>query len=143
MIMGIRENIKGILKFNDTPPRLALAFAIGVFIAFTPTVGLHTITAFFLAWVFRMNKVVTFTGTLISNPYTVVPIYGMSLWFGSKLLGQRIGFDIDLKNLNLWNLWGEFKPLLLPLIVGTTVLGIVTAIISYFILYHLIKRYKG
>lgn len=140
--MDIREKLKGIFGFKDPPDRLALAFAIGVFVAFTPTIGLHTISAFFLAWAFRVNKAVTFSGTLISNPYTVIPMYGISLWFGSKLLGQRIGFDIDLKNLSLWNLWGEFKPLLLPLFLGTTVLGIISAIISYFILYYLIKRYR-
>ena len=140
--MDIRERIRGILSLKESPDRLAFAFAIGVFIAFSPTIGLHTVSAFFLAWVFRLNKVVTFTGTLISNPYTVVPIYGICIWFGSKLLGRRIEFDIDWGNLRLWSLWGEFKPLLLPFIVGTVLLGIVAATISYFSLYYLIKKYR-
>jgi uncharacterized protein (DUF2062 family) len=140
--MGIREKIKGILRFSDPPDRLALAFAIGVFIAFTPTVGLHTISALFVASVFRVNKAVTFAGTLISNPYTQIPVWGVCLWFGSELLGQRIGFDLDWGNLSLWNLWAELKPLLLPLFLGATVLGILAAIVSYLILYYLVKRYR-
>lgn len=140
--MGIRERIRGILGFKDSPDRLALAFAVGVFIAFTPTVGIHTVSAIFLAWVLRINRVVTFAGTLVSNPYTVIPIYGICLWFGSKILGQRIGLNIDWKNQSLWDLWGGIKPLLLPLFLGATILGIGAAIVSYFTLYYLIQRYR-
>lgn len=140
--MGIRETIKGILTFGDSPNRLSLAFAIGIFIAFTPTVGLHTLSAIFIAWALRMNKAVTFAGTFVSNPYTQIPIYGLCLWVGSKLSGQKIKFNIDWKNLSLWNLWVEIKPLLLPLILGATILGIGAAIISYFALYYLIQRYR-
>lgn len=140
--MGIRDRIRGILGFNEPSDRLALAFAIGIFIAFTPTVGLHTVSAFFLAWAFRLNKAVTFSGTLICNPYTAIPIYGFCLWFGSKLLGQKIGIAIDWKNLSFLNLWSELKPLLLPIFLGTMVLGIVAAIISYFLIHYLIKRYR-
>lgn len=92
--MGIRETIKGILTFGDSPNRLSLAFAIGIFIAFTPTVGLHTLSAIFIAWALRMNKAVTFAGTFVSNPYTQIPIYGLCLWVGSKLSGQKIKFRV-------------------------------------------------
>lgn len=140
--MGLRDRIRGILGFNEPPDRLALAFAIGAFIAFTPMVGLHTVIAFFLAWVFRWNKAVIFSGTLICNPYTAIPIYGFCLWFGAKLMGKEIVMNIGWKNLNILSLWGEFKPLLLPFFLGTIISGTVAAIISYFIFYYLIKRYR-
>lgn len=140
--MGLRKTLRAVLGFNEPPERLALAFAIGSFIAFTPTVGLHTISAILIASLFRVNKVVAFAGTLISNPYTQIPIYVASYWFGSTVLGQKIGLNIEWGNLTLKTLWVQFKPILMPLFVGSIALGIVASIVSYFIFYYGIQRYR-
>lgn len=140
--MKIINKIKSAMSLDDTPERLALAFAIGVFVAFTPIVGLHTISVIFLAWVFRLNKIVSVIGSNISNPYTLIPLYAASIWCGSVLLGQKMGLDLDWGNLSLNTFLIQVKPLLIPLVIGSIVLGIISSVGSYFIFYYGVRRYK-
>lgn len=83
----LRAKIREALHLGETPQRTALAFALGVFIAFTPTYGLHTASVVFLAWVLRLNFPAILVGSLINNPWTVVPILGATMWTGFVLLG--------------------------------------------------------
>ena len=64
-----------VLHADDPPHRLALGAAIGVFVAFTPTVGLQMMLTVSLAWLLRANKVIGLPVVWISNPATLVPIY--------------------------------------------------------------------
>ena len=63
-----RAAFRRLLAIDDPPERTALAFSIGVFIAFSPLLGLHTILATLIAFVFRFNKVAIYTGTFLNNP---------------------------------------------------------------------------
>ena len=74
--------LRRLLAIDDPPERTALAFSIGVFITFSPFLGLHTIIATVLAFVFRFNKVAIYTGTYINNPLTLVPIIVVSYGIG-------------------------------------------------------------
>lgn len=85
-----RATIRRLLAIDDPPERTALAFTIGVFITFSPLLGLHTIIATLLAFLFRFNKVAIFTGTYINNPFTLVPIIIVSYGIGSFLLGRPL-----------------------------------------------------
>jgi len=76
------------MQFDEPPRRLAAAFALGVFIAFSPWLGLHIVSAVALAWLFRLNKVVVLTASLLNNPWTIVPMYVFCLWSAS---GSRAG----------------------------------------------------
>lgn len=141
--MKIRNKIRSALSLNDPPERLALSFAIGVFVAFTPLVGLHTMSAILLASLFRVNKTIAITGSvLISNPYTQIPLFAASFWCGSLFFRQKIVFDLDWGSLSLKTFWVQLKPVIPPLVVGSVVLGIVASIASYFIFYYWIQRYR-
>src|SRR4026207_660616 len=86
-----RAAFRRLLAIDDPPERTALAFSIGVFIAFSPFLGLHTILATVLAFAFRFNKVAIYTGTFINNPFlTLVPIIIASYAVGAFLLGRPI-----------------------------------------------------
>ena len=74
----------GTWKLEGPPERTALAFSVGVFIAFSPFLGLHTIMATALAFAFRFNKVAIYTGTFVNNPFlTLVPIIVASYAVGA------------------------------------------------------------
>ena len=60
-----RTAFRRLLAIDDPPERTALAFSIGVFIAFSPFLGLHTIMATALAFLFRFNKIAIYTGTFV------------------------------------------------------------------------------
>ncbi len=138
-----RDRVKSLFKLNDSPHKLAFAFALGVFIAFSPTIGLHTLSCFVLAWALRLNTIVVVTAAFINNPWTVVPMYGFCLWLGVKITGShRPVPEIPWNELSFTNAWLILKPYLLPFIVGTVAVGIVAAGISYLLFYWAIVRYK-
>ena len=64
-----------VLHANDPPHVLALGFAIGVFVAMTPTMGVQMIIAAAVAAAFRANKILSMAAVWISNPATMVQIY--------------------------------------------------------------------
>jgi len=140
---NIRDRIRGIFQLNDSPNQLALAFAVGVFIAFSPTIGLHTISVFFIAWIFRLNKLVVFTAAFVNNPWTMVPLYGFCLWFGIKITGTMTATpDIAWQALTFSSAYDILRPYLWPFVVGTVVAGVAAAITSYFFIYWAVVRYR-
>jgi uncharacterized protein len=80
--------ISKILHADDTPHRIALGVGIGVFVAFTPTVGIQMVIAVALAAIFRANKAVCVPMVWITNPATIPVIYTLSYQLGSSLLGS-------------------------------------------------------
>src|SRR5215470_7219149 len=86
-----RAAFRRLLAIDDPPERTALAFSIGVFIAFSPFLGLHTILATLIAFLFRFNKVAIYTGTFVNNPFfTLVPIIIGSYAVGAFVLGRPV-----------------------------------------------------
>jgi uncharacterized protein len=138
-----RDRIRSILQLDDSPHRLALAFAIGVFIAFSPTLGLHILSCLIVAWAFRLSKLVLITATFINNPWTIVPMYGFCIWFGSKIMGRDIAMpQIAWNELTFSTAYVVIKPYFWPFVIGTLVVGVIAAVIGYFLLYWLVVRYR-
>jgi len=139
----IRDRIRAILRLKEPPHKLALAFALGVFVAFTPTIGLHLLTCLFLAWVFRVSRLVVITASFINNPWTTVPLYGFCIWLGIKITGEDRVPTIAWNELNITNFYVVLKPYLWPFVVGTLAAGVVASILSYFLVYFMAKyRYR-
>jgi uncharacterized protein (DUF2062 family) len=139
----IRDRLNAIVKLDDPPHRLALAFALGVFIAFSPTLGLHIISCLVVAWVFRLSKFVILTGTLVNNPWTIVPLYGFCIWFGMKITGSAAEVPrIAWSELTFSNTYSVLKPYLWSYVAGTLVLGTIAALLSYVLFYWAILRYR-
>lgn len=132
------------LSIKDTPHRLSLAFAIGVFIGMSPFIGVHTALGFLVAYIFRINKLATIIGVYITNPWTIVPIYTFSTFIGARCLGMnRILPPIDWHKVTFSSLLNELSPLLMPFLVGTMLVGTVSSIASYIIIYHVVKKKNG
>ena len=123
---------------------MAIAFAIGVFIGMSPLLGIHTILGLIAAWLFRLNRLITLVGVFVTNPWTIVPIYSFGTWIGAKIMGMhKVIPVIDWTEITFLGFLKEFRPLLLPFIIGSTVLGIVSAIVSYLVIYNSVRRYRG
>ena len=110
----------------------------------SPLIGLHTVLGLLVAWVFRLNRFVSIVGIYVTNPWTIVPIYSFGIWIGAKLLAMNhIIPDIDWAHLSIKEFLFTFRPLLLPFVLGTTVLGSASTVLSYLLIYRLIKRNRG
>jgi len=140
---NFKDKFRSIFQIQDTPHRIALAFAIGVFWGFSPILGLHTIGAFVTAWLLRLNKLATIVGVCAGNPWTLVPAYTFCLWLGTKLLGiEEMLPDIDWSNMSLIHMFNEMAYLLKPFVLGSLILSTVLCIASYFIIKLLANKYK-
>lgn len=123
---------------------MATAFAIGVFIGMSPLLGIHTVLGLLAAWLFRLNRLITLVGVYVTNPWTIVPIYSFGTWIGAKIIGMhKVIPVIDWTEITFLGFLKEFRPLLLPFIIGNTAIGFVSAVLSYFILYNAVKKYRG
>lgn len=137
-----KSAIRRLLSLDDPPERTALAFSIGVFIAFSPFLGLHTIMAVAIAFLFRFNKVAIFTGTFVNNPFlTLIPIIIASYAVGAFLLGQPLGLPPESRELLLrprltdrgyWRtLFVESRHVLVPFALGGMLLSVVFSLLAY------------
>jgi uncharacterized protein len=75
MKVSLRRALEALLGIDDTPRRVALAFAIGLYIAFFPLVGIHTLLALAVGFLFRLSRAALLIGAYVNNPWTIVPLY--------------------------------------------------------------------
>lgn len=142
-IARVRSQLSLILHLHESPHRTALAFAIGVFIAFSPTYGLHTLSVFFCTWAFRLNFIALMAGSLVNNPWTLVPILGATFWMGFQFLGipQVAPFQWD--DLGFQSVYKQIMPYALPFFVGGGILSVCSAVLCYPAAYLFISQYRA
>ena len=141
-LASIRSQLTQVLHLQESPHRTALAFAIGVFISFSPTYGLHTLSALFCVWAFRLNFAALLLGNFINNPWTTVPILGATMWTGFFLLGMPDVPAFSWDNLSAEAIYEVAMPYILPFILGACTLSLVGALLAYPICLFLISRYR-
>jgi hypothetical protein len=149
MKTSTKKKIASLLRFvfhtDDTPTRAALAFALGVFVGWTPALGLHTLIAVGLAFLLGLNRIAVMAGTLINNPWTFVPIYSASAYCGAFLLGSNPA-PVRFESLASWegarSFFGQLGPWIVPLSAGTLVLGAGCALLSFPIVLYGILWYR-
>ena len=101
------------LAGTDQPPlRTALSFGLGLAIGVLPIMPFQTGLAFGAAFLFRLNRVTTFLGTLIWQPFTAPFIMAAEVWVGRLLLPAAAEAART-----PWEAWGW------PLLVGSGVLA--------------------
>ena len=143
-----------LLAIDDPPERTALAFSIGVFIAFSPLLGLHTILATLIAFVFRFNKVAIYTGTFLNNPpLTLVPIIIASYAVGAFLMGRPLKIPSEgielLKHPHLLTadyyrqIFMRSWYLVEPFALGGILLSVVCSLIAYPLTLRTLRAYRG
>lgn len=121
---ALRERFVALLHLDDPPWRVALALAVGVFISFTPFLGFQTLLALLVAAVARLNAAVVVTGTWLNLPWFMPFVYAGALKLGAWLLR-------DLRGIGDWSL---------ALLIGTTLLGLAAAGITYVVAFGVMRR---
>ncbi|MBI5484700.1 MAG: DUF2062 domain-containing protein [Deltaproteobacteria bacterium] len=133
----IRQKFRKILSLDAHPGHISLGFAVGVFISFTPFFGLHTPMAIAFAFLFRLNKLTCITGAWINTPLTVVPVLVASYNLGRFLLGKPHK-ELIFKGLE----WQQLQPYAKSILLGSSIIGFVAAVASYFICYRLVVAFR-
>jgi hypothetical protein len=141
----LRRTGQVLLQIHDSPSRVALAFALGVFLAFFPILGIHTALSLGLAFAFRLNKVAILAGTFTNNPWTIAPMYTAGTLVGCGLLGvspASLGaVDWGLHGRAFYeSLYAGLRPLVLPFAVGNLILGAGAGAVAFVILRSVLRR---
>jgi len=133
----IKQRMKAILALDSHPGHIAAGFAVGVFISITPFFGIHTPLAIAAAFLFRLNKLTTITGAWVNTPLTVVPVLAASYKLGEWLMGATPR-PFCLSELS----WAALKPYAKSVFLGSSIIGLAAAALSYFLCYWLVVRFR-
>jgi uncharacterized protein (DUF2062 family) len=140
-ILKFRERFRQVLYIKDSPNKISTAFALGVFLGMSPLIGIHTLLGIAFAWLFGLNRIVTLVGVYVTNPWTIIPIYTFGTWVGARLLGiNHLIPPIDWAHVTFFELISKFSNVILPFLIGTTFVGTISAIVSYFVMYKAVKK---
>jgi uncharacterized protein len=137
-------------RLHDTPERTALAFAIGVFLGFSPLLGLQTILGIVLAYLGRLSKVAVILGTWVNLPWVVPVYYALATELGARLMGvnppSRLAADLQdtvsragLGVTVLREVLTLFRPMLWPFVVGTTLAASLLGVVAYRVMVFLLR----
>ena len=155
--------IHRVKRLPDTPHKIAIGIATGVFCSFTPFFGLHFFLAAFVAYIFKGNVVAALFGTFFGNPVTWPFIASFSVKLGQIILGYPVtnfetflehfveASDATIQGVKSLFGYGEsdwallysfFRDLFLPYFIGGFVLGLIAALFTYFVFRPIIYAYK-
>ena len=136
----VRAWLEQLLHTHDTPQRTAAAYALGVFIGFSPLLGLHTILGLILAFALNLNRVAVLIGVYSNLPWILVPYYSLATWLGAVLLRTQLppgtvqALLDGLQNRS----WSEFraavvslKPYLWAFSLGSTIGAALAALVAH------------
>jgi len=140
---SLRQRLVQVLHLQETPHRTALAFAMGVFIAFSPHYLFHTASVVLCAWLFRLNYVAVFLGSLVNNPWTLIPILAASLYIGLFLVGESSPATVEWDQLTKDNIFDMLLPYLIPFLIGACTLAVLASLLAYPVMRWTITRYRN
>lgn len=119
------------IRLQASPETLARGVALGLFISTTPTFGIQTLIALFLAALFRVSKLAAVLAVQFTNALTAPFVYAGTYYLGAYLLGQP-SQENPLSDFSLSTLKELGPSVLAALGVGGLLVGIILAVMGYF-----------
>jgi hypothetical protein len=150
----LKDLIRKLLHIEDTPERTALAYAIGIFLGFSPFLGFHTLAGLAIAFLFRLNRVAILLGVWSNTPWWIVPYYMVATWIGMRVIGFwtdwatlkeifQFGVDQGFMSSDFWiriaSQWG----LLFSFGIGSLILCVFLSFVSYPLSLKWIRFYRS
>jgi uncharacterized protein (DUF2062 family) len=154
-----------VLHIDDSPHKIALGVAIGLFIAWSPLIGVHIFLAIGFSLLLRANKFAAFVSVWVSNVFTFFIIYYPGYLLGAFLFGifapgRALSHQQVIEALNkllspgnmitgfltreYWqHFWTLSKTIGPELWIGCTIIGAVVAVCSYFGCIKIIKSHRA
>ena len=135
-----------LVTLKSSPRKIALGFAVGVFLSYTPTFGFQTVLALSVATLLRVNPIATVVGTYVTNFFTVGPIYLLCYQLGRFVLGMQSGGNAEMTQTDAgWSILRLGKAGLGWIgleMLGAAIVGVITAVPAYFLSLFGVIRYR-
>lgn len=140
----VRKWMEALLHIHDTPERTAAAFALGIFFGFSPFLGLHTVLALGVAFVFNLNRVAVLVGVYANLPWFLAAWYGLTTAMGAWILGTKLPphfgrrlaevFSLSMFHVDFWRQMAQdMRPLFWPYFVGSLIGATVLCTFAYWL----------
>ena len=128
---------------------VARGWALGVFVGSVIPFGVQIYIALPLSFLLKGSKIGALTGTLISNPLTILFLYPAQCWIGSRLLGRDISWEAiseAMKDVLTQQDWSSLSQLSGHLVTsffaGGLILAAVATPLAYFTVLSLVRNYR-
>jgi len=154
----LRRMLRSIVTLHGSPRDIALGTAIGVFVAFTPTIGFQMLIAALIATVLRANRFAAVIPPWITNPFTIPPIFALTYWVGTwfthgpsaATVYQELAQVVSsLRQLSFYAFHQQLKEFLkigvdvyVPMMIGGTIVGLICAAVSYPLTLRAVNQYR-
>lgn len=137
-----RRAMQLLLADDEPPQRRAAALAFGVFLSFSPLLGLQVAVGMLLAPLLRLNRVLVFVGLCVNLPWVTVPYYAAVTEVAARALGWPAPSHLaaglsavvqhSVVSVVFWReLVALLRPLLWPFALGSTAAALLLATGTY------------
>lgn len=124
-----------LVRMNDSPLRISLGFAIGIFTGIMPGTG--PIAALVLAFIFRVNRAASLLGSILTNTWLSIATFLLAIKTGAAITKIRqedafiawAGFLSDFRLIKLFKL--SVLKIVFPVITGYIVVGACAGFLTY------------
>ena len=128
-----------LIRVKDSKDKLAIGFACGSMVSFSPFIGFHFLLAVIFAYILRGNIVASLIGTFVGNPFTFPFIWIFIYKVGNIFFNNDQNFSLELTFQSLFN---QGYDILIPMMIGSLIVSIPIWFISYFTVKFLMTSFK-
>ncbi|MFH1441536.1 MAG: DUF2062 domain-containing protein [Candidatus Omnitrophota bacterium] len=135
-----------LFRINDSPQKIALGLAVGIFLGILPGTG--PIAALCAAFILRINRASALIGSLLVNTWTNILTFLLAIKIGSVIMGldwQKVYTESlsIFKNFHLANLFKlPILKILYPVLIGYFVISAIAGFIAYLTALVIVKRIR-
>jgi uncharacterized protein (DUF2062 family) len=158
MLDSLRVRLDQLARMEADPKRTAAALAIGVFLSFSPFLGLQILLGIAVAFALKLSRVAVLVGLCANLPWIMLPWYAVTTAAAAAMLGASTDLEIRRRIAELLNVpfyqagfWGRAGDLVAafvwPFVIGPTLgalgLGLATYVVGRRLLSRRQERLKA
>jgi uncharacterized protein (DUF2062 family) len=153
VLQKIRHHLDRLAATELDPARTAAALALGVFLSFSPFLGLQILIGLGAAFAFRLSRVAVLVGLCANLPWIMVPWYMLTTAAAASVLGSSISTPVDITaglfsvpvyELAFVERTGVIAAeLFWPFLLGPTAGALVLGAVAYVVSFRMLARRRG
>ncbi len=157
MLQNIRHRLDRLAATEIDPGRTAAAIALGVFLSFSPFLGLQILLGLAAAFAFRLSRVAVLIGLCANLPWIMLPWYALTTAFAAQALGYtgapvlsdvQVGLtellSLPIYQASFWDRTGTMATALFwPFLIGPTLAAIVPAAVAYVVSFRMLTKRRA
>ena len=139
-VKSLKKYFHTLVTIHSSPLAIAFGTALGIYVGFTPFIGLQTVLGVVLATLFGCNRLAAAIGVNLHTPILWLwpGVFALEYKIGQWILGSHSFPPFSMSHLT----WSTTFEVGLPILLGSFIVGIPVAALSFWFLFAWIKRYQ-